>query len=650
MTTTTKARATMRTIATLLLTLLSVTAAVSQTTATTTALPLRLRVASYNIHHGEGLDRKTDFARLAATLDGLNADVIAVQEVDSMTSRTAQTYALGTMARLMAYHDIYGPAIDFQGGKYGVGILSRRRPLRVTQHELPGSRERRTLLVAEYADFVFACTHLSLDEEERMRSLPIIISTAESYDKPFIVAGDWNARPQSAFIKALTERFQVCTDTATPTFPADKPTACLDYIAVYKRQGDARRSGKADSQWAPYRPYVGEAAVVCSSTVVQETAASDHRPVAAELILPTPTDRLMTTSPYLQLATPTSVDVMFQTNSVCHCWIEYGTDTLSLRRKRTLLDGQEVCFDTDNTIRLDSLAPATRYYYRVCATELLMKRSYENHFGGDTLRTQFYSFTTPSDRGGDFTCVIFNDLHENKAAYDRLRQLISGIDYDFVVFNGDCLPEPSSRSHALSMIHSLTDPIGGACKPSIFLRGNHEIRNFYSAGMHHLIGYYGGKTYCALTWGDTRIVMLDCGEDKPDSTSVYAGLNDFDQLRRDQLAFITSELKSKAFRRAHHHVLISHIPVFGNTDSYRPCTSLWGPVLSKAPFDIAIGAHTHKAAFHPDGADGCPYPVMIGGGPSPSKATAIVLRSHNGKLTMQVLSDNKEASRTYEYR
>ena len=85
MTTTTKARATMRTIATLLLTLLSVTAAVSQTTATTTALPLRLRVASYNIHHGEGLDRKTDFARLAATLDGLNADVIAVQEVDSMT-------------------------------------------------------------------------------------------------------------------------------------------------------------------------------------------------------------------------------------------------------------------------------------------------------------------------------------------------------------------------------------------------------------------------------------------------------------------------------------------------------------------------------------------------------------------------------------
>ena len=41
---------------------------------------------------------------------------------------------------------------------------------------------------------------------------------------------------------------------------------------------------------------------------------------------------------------------------------------------------------------------------------------------------------------------------------------------------------------------------------------------------------------------------------------------------------------------------------------------------------------------------------MIGGGPSPSKATAIVLHSHNGKLTMQVLSDNKEASRTYECR
>lgn len=606
----------------------------------TSKLPRQLRIASYNIQHGVGMDNKLDYKRIAEALEGISPDVVAVQEVDSMTRRTGNTYSLGEIADHMRYYASYAPAISFDGGKYGIGILSRKRPIRTEQHALPGREEARTLLVAEFDDYVFAATHLSLTEADLMASISIIENVAKKCDKPFIIAGDLNAQPDSPFIKQLEKNFYICNNKGK-SWPADNPRECLDYIAVYKSYGDVHRPGPAEKDWEQYRPYVGEPAVTLHSEVVN-TLASDHRPIFADIVLPTPVDKLLTTQPYLQLATPTSMNVMFQTNSVCHCWIEYGTDSLHTQRARTILDGQEVCYDIENNIKLDNLKPGTRYYYRVCAMEILYKGAYSNHFGADTLRTPFYSFRTPALKNEDFTCLVFNDLHEHGETLAYLKQLAKDIDYDFVIFNGDCLPEPRNREHAISMIHSLADEVDGAEKPVIFLRGNHEIRNFYSAGMHHQIGYYNDKTYSAFTWGNTRFLLLDLGEDKPDSNPVYGGLNDFTQLRHDQAEFIKKELSSREFKSSRNHVLISHIPVFGNTDSYRPCTELWGPMLSRVPFNVALAAHTHEAKYYPKGVDGCRYPVYVGGGYNKNDATVAVLTCRGGKLSMRVLSDNPD--------
>lgn len=93
----------------------------------TTKLPRQLRVASYNIQHGVGMDNKRDYKRIADVLENINPDVVAVQEVDSMTQRTDNTYSLGEIADHMRYYASYAPAISFDGGKYGIGILSRKR-------------------------------------------------------------------------------------------------------------------------------------------------------------------------------------------------------------------------------------------------------------------------------------------------------------------------------------------------------------------------------------------------------------------------------------------------------------------------------------------------------------------------------------------
>ena len=126
-----------------------------------------LKVMTYNIRNGKGMDMVRSYERIADVILKYDPDVVAVQELDSMTQRSNQAYVLGEMAKLTRMKDYYGPAINYNGGKYGVGILSKKQPLEVSQYPLPGQSEKRTFLMAEFEDYIFCCTHLALTEEDR---------------------------------------------------------------------------------------------------------------------------------------------------------------------------------------------------------------------------------------------------------------------------------------------------------------------------------------------------------------------------------------------------------------------------------------------------------------------------------------------------
>jgi hypothetical protein len=129
--------------------------------------------------------------------------------------------------------------------------------------------------------------------------------------------------------------------------------------------------------------------------------------------------------------------------------------------------------------------------------------------------------------------------------------------------------------------------------------------------------------------------MLDCGEDKPDDHREYSGLNDFTQLRNEQVTFLQEELSSKAFKKADKRILIHHIPLYGCNNI---CKELWEPSLKKAPFNVSLNAHTHRFAHHPKGSQGNNYPVIIGGGKAPEKATVMILEKKKGALRIKVLN------------
>ncbi len=220
-----------------------------------------LKVMTYNVRHCAGMDLVLDYDRTAAVIARQQPDVVALQELDSMTGRSKHRYQLGELARSTQYYPVFGAAIDYDGGKYGVGILTRETPLNTKRIPLPGD-EPRVLLVVELQDYVMACTHLDLEEEPRWASAPLIVKEAQRWQKPFILAGDWNDTPGSELLQEMTKHFTILSDSEA-SYPADEPQDCLDYVALFK----------------------GHSVETLESTVIDEPEASDHRPVVVRMLL-----------------------------------------------------------------------------------------------------------------------------------------------------------------------------------------------------------------------------------------------------------------------------------------------------------------------------------------------------------------------------
>lgn len=575
-----------------------------------------LKLMSYNIKNANGMDNVCNFQRIANVINNTSPDVVAIQEVDSMTNRSGQKYVLGEIAERTQMHGYFAPAIDYDGGKYGIGLLTKQLPLRLQTLPLPGREEARTLILAEFADYIYCCTHMSLTEEDRMKSLELVKAFTSSSTKPLFLAGDMNAEPESGFIKELQKDFQILSNPKQHTFPAPDPKETIDYIATLKQNA--------------------KGFAVISAKVINEPMASDHRPILVELRTVEKADKIFRMKPYLQNPVGNGITVMWETTVPAYCWVEYGTDTTQLKRARTIVDGQVVCNNYLHKIRIDGLQPGQKYYYRVCSQEILLYQAYKKVFG-NTAQSAFSEFTLPATDTDSFTAVVFNDLHQHTQTFRALCQQIKNVNYDFVVFNGDCVDDPVDHNQATSFISELTEGVCGDRIPTFFMRGNHEIRNAYSIGLRDHYDYVGDRTYGSFNWGDTRIVMLDCGEDKPDDHWVYYGLNDFTQLRNEQVDFLKKELSSKEFKKAGKRVLIHHIPLYGN-DGKNLCANLWTKLLEKAPFNISLNAHTHKYAYHPKGELGNNYPVIIGGGYKMDGATVMILEKKKDELRVKVLN------------
>lgn len=240
--------------------------------------PLRLRVLSYNIHHGEGTDGRLDLERIARVVQSVEPDLVALQEVDRGTARTGQVDQPAELARLTGLNVAFGGNIRHQGGDYGNAVLTRHEIRRQQNHLLPSPHggERRGVLEVEVElpeqrpPLVLLATHFDFrpDNAERLASVATIEKLlAAGGPRPALLAGDLNATPTSAAITALAEHWTATTSRELPTSPADNPRRQIDYVWL-----------RPVERWR-----------VVETRVLDEAVASDHRAILAVVeLLPAP--------------------------------------------------------------------------------------------------------------------------------------------------------------------------------------------------------------------------------------------------------------------------------------------------------------------------------------------------------------------------
>jgi endonuclease/exonuclease/phosphatase family metal-dependent hydrolase len=195
-----------------------------------------------------------------------------LQEVDVHTKRSGISLnEAGKLAELTEMHSYFAKAIDYDGGEYGIAILSRYEMENLRNIPLPTDDftkgEHRTLALATMVlpgqkKFVFACTHLDSQRADTNRQLQIrkIVEVLRQERLPVVIAGDFNALPESDVIQQLDHWFtRSCVTNCPYTIPETNPNRTIDYIA-----------------YSPAKRFT-----VQSHIVVDESYASDHRPVKA---------------------------------------------------------------------------------------------------------------------------------------------------------------------------------------------------------------------------------------------------------------------------------------------------------------------------------------------------------------------------------
>ena len=96
-----------------------------------------IRLMSYNIRNAKGLDNVTNYDRIANVIIEANPDIIGIQELDSVTGRSKGVDVLDVLSRETLMYSTYAASIDYDGGKYGIGILSKEKPINVIKVPLP---------------------------------------------------------------------------------------------------------------------------------------------------------------------------------------------------------------------------------------------------------------------------------------------------------------------------------------------------------------------------------------------------------------------------------------------------------------------------------------------------------------------------------
>lgn len=331
----------------------------------------------------------------------------------------------------------------------------------------------------------------------------------------------------------------------------------------------------------------------------------------------------ITHGPYLCDMTHDGVTVVWTTSKPALSWVEASpADSLNapaLRQARyyQTVAGRKLACRTLHAVRVRGLQPGTDYRYRIFSQEVQSWPDVNNVTYGKTLdadasRRRTYEFRTFPQAGSGCSFIVLNDIH-GKADY--MTRLCKSVDFSklgFVAFNGDMSSSVESGEQLFKAYLDASVSLFATGTPILFTRGNHETRGVFADSLGDYFPGQDGRFYGIYRYGDVCILLLDCGEDKPDDHAEYNGLADYDAYRTEECEWLKRAVRSDEFLSASARIVLLHIPPMAEAwHGSVHLNELFVPVLNEAGIDLMLCGHDHAYSFRPAGEQGTQFPIVV---------------------------------------
>lgn len=346
--------------------------------------------------------------------------------------------------------------------------------------------------------------------------------------------------------------------------------------------------------------------------------------------------------PYLQNMTNDEVTVYFTTNKEAFSWVEVTGDRWTKpQRFATMFAGQYDAYTKENRVRITGLRPGVKYRYRLISKEITMYQPYNIKYG-DSIATNWEEFYTLNPNQKSFTFALTNDGHDKPEKVKELLGKVPLNNMDMIFYLGDMISHYEKEE---APYYAYIDPsveLFAKNKPFISIRGNHEMRGKLTRKYMNLIGCPNDRFYNIAYFGNTAIIMIDTGEDKPDSQPVYAGMNSYDDYRMEQFEWLKKEAATKQFKAAKNKIVLMHIypKITGNPNipeehAPKELSKLFIPLFNEIGVDLTISGHTHRYFLTEKGECGNNFPMIAN-----DNKSIMVVKSDKKGINVKIVNQN----------
>lgn len=347
--------------------------------------------------------------------------------------------------------------------------------------------------------------------------------------------------------------------------------------------------------------------------------------------------------PYLQNVKDNEATIVWEADKLSIGWVELAPDD------GTHYYGEErpKYFDTTNgvkntsllhTVKLKGLIPGTKYRYRIYAQEVLSHKGINVVYGyvtaSDVYSKKALTFTTCDSKKEETSFAVINDIHGREGLITKLLNYADYKNKDLIIFNGDMVSTFQDKETIFDGFMNESIDLFASEKPMYYARGNHETRGEFATSFQKYFSPKEPFLYYVFRQGPICFIVLDTGEDKPDSDIEYSGITDYDGYRTDQEEWMKELYKHDDFKDAKFRVVIAHMPPSVDLTAWhgqKDVLTKFVPALNDLDVDLMLCGHLHRNKYEEPSSQ-IKFPILVN-----SNNSVVSVKAKGDRMDLEVI-------------